>query len=278
MMLAQKLTEEPITLEINVKDRGRMILDMNDSAQFPLYYGIYEWRDAPTLKTLAAKSETILDIGGNIGQMALFFATLAKKVYTFEPISEKAQRLKKQISLNRLEEKIELSTYALSSSKGKVRFALPPSDNGGIGSTVIMNENESVIIEVDTITLDEFIEEKGIINIDFIKMDIEGAELFALKGMTKLLSSANKPILVLEMTLSMMKQAGYSPGELLLFLSSYGYKCYAFTPGGLSGPLTEVSPSSENYCFLTENHSKIDRICKIISPNLKILCNFMLTW
>lgn len=264
MMLAQKLTSEPITLEVLTKDRGRMILDLDDSAQFPLYYNIYEWRDTPTLSIVASGSRTILDIGGNIGQMALFFAQFAKTVHTFEPIPAKAKRLQEQIILNKLNNKVQLCPLALSNTKGSLRFAMPKAGNGGTGSTVIMDEAASDIIEVQTITLDEYITTNSIKDIDLIKMDIEGAELFALNGMTNLLSSPNKPILILEMTLSMMKKAGYSPDDLVSFLGQFGYDCFEFTYQGLRGPVKEVFPASENYCFLTKEHTLRPKISSLI--------------
>jgi FkbM family methyltransferase len=264
MMLVHKLADEPITVEVETKDRGRMVLDLQDEAQFPLFYNIYEWKDTPTLVTLASGSDVILDIGGNIGQMAMLFARYAKKVYTFEPIPEKGDRLQQQINLNDLQSKVTLSRLALSEHPGKLQFAMPTDDNGGIGSTVIRKDRPSRIIEVEAETLDNFLDQNGVTNVDFIKMDIEGGELFALKGMSKLLSGQRKPIVVLEMTISMMQPAGYGPKEILDVMSGYGYECYAFERNGLSGPHTTVNPQSENYCFLTKAHVAKTHIANII--------------
>jgi len=95
-------------------------------------------------------------------------------------------------------------------------------------------------------------------------MDIEGAELFALQGMTKLLSNEKKPIIILEMTLIMMTQAGYSPKDLLEFLGQFGYRCYEFSKKGLHGPIENVFPASENYCFLTGDHLQMEKTAKIL--------------
>jgi FkbM family methyltransferase len=259
MMLVHNWAGEPVTVEVETKDRGRMKLDLDDMAQFPLYYNIYEWRDTPTIIKLASGSRTILDIGGNIGQMALLFSTLSEKVYTFEPIPELANRLQENITLNQLNNKITLNRVALTNTKGKITFGLPPKGNRGTGSTIIADHLKEHIIEVDAITLDEFIQNNSIQNVDFIKMDIEGAELFALEGMKGLLES-ERPILLLEMTISMMKQAGYTPKELLAFLAAYGYECYEITKQGLKGPLSNPEPASENYCFLTEKHVSLPKV------------------
>jgi FkbM family methyltransferase len=262
-MFTQKIASEPITVEVRTKDRGKMLLDLDDEAQFPLYYNIYEWRDTPTIISLISGTNTILDIGGNIGQMALLFAKYANKVFTFEPIPAIADKLERNIQLNKLEHKIILSRIALSNSKGKIKFGLPPDSNRGTGSTILTEQSKHNVIEVDATTLDEFIEQNTISGVDFIKMDIEGAELFALQGMQNLLSKEEKPILILEMTISMMKQAGYTPKELMGFLSQFGYECYEFSRGGLQGPVSEVHPQSENYCFLTKKHVSLEKVRRI---------------
>jgi FkbM family methyltransferase len=264
MMLIHGWAGEPVTVEVNTKDRGKMKLELDDEAQFPLYYNIYEWRDTPNIIKLAQGSNIILDIGGNIGQMALLFAKLANKVYTFEPIPEVGDRLAENIELNGLGDKVILSRVALTNFSGQITFGLPPKGNRGTGSTILAEHLRSRTIQVKATTLDEFITEMGISGIDFIKMDIEGAELFALQGMEQTLTR-EKPILLLEMTISMMKQAGYSPKDLLDFLSKYGYECYEIRKNGLIGPLNDPHPNSENYCFLTSNHLSNQKIRAIIA-------------
>jgi len=253
MMLLHKYVSEPITVEVKTKDRGTMKLDLQDEAQYPLYYNIYEWKDTPTIRKLVSGSRTVLDIGGNVGQMAMLFAQYAKKVYTFEPIPEKAERIVKQIELNDLEAKVFVHRIALSSTPGMIKFELPTIENEGIGSTVIRGLKNARIVEVEADTLDHFVTTHTLTDIDFIKMDIEGGELYALQGMKDVLSTS-KPIVILEMTLSMMKMAGYSPKDILDLMSANGYSCYMFEKRGLSGPHTTITPQSENYCFLTAEH------------------------
>ncbi|HYM20356.1 MAG TPA: FkbM family methyltransferase [Candidatus Kapabacteria bacterium] len=263
MMAVHGWASEPVIVEVTTKDRGRMRLELDDEAQFPLYYNIYEWRDTPTIKILAEGSNIILDIGGNIGQMALLFSKLAKKVYTFEPIPEVADRLQENIDLNGLNEKIILSRIALTNFSGQIAFGLPPKGNRGTGSTVLAEHLKARTIQVGATTLDEFVSSRGISGVDFIKMDIEGAELFALQGMKQLLAR-EKPIVILEMTISMMRQAGYQPKDILDFLREFGYDCFEITKNGLKGPLKDPHPASENYCFLTNDHRMQPKIKAIL--------------
>ncbi len=254
MMFVQRIAGEHITVEVTTKDRGKMKLDLWDEAQFPLYYNIYEWKETPTIIQLVKDCRTVLDIGGNIGQMALLFAQYAQRVHTFEPVPAKADRLDYNIKINGLEHKIYLHSAALSDSIGTIQFYLPTEDNGGIGSIVGANTGEVNVLSVNSDTTDHFILENNVTNIDLIKMDIEGGELFALRGMTGLLGSSNKPIVIMEMTRKMMDAAGYTSTDMLTIMENCGYSCYKFSKNGLTGPLTLVEPYSENYCFLTEQH------------------------
>lgn len=262
MMLFHKHVSEPITVEVKTKDRGTMVLDLEDEAQFPLYYNIYEWKDTPTIRALVQGSRTVLDIGGNIGQMAMLFIQDAKQVHTFEPIPEKAARLAEQIKLNGLGDRVFVHRLALSAQPGMIKFELPTVENEGIGSTVIRGLKNARIVEVEADTLDHFVAARKITDIDFIKMDIEGGELFALKGMGQVLSDA-KPVVILEMTQSMMEAAGYVAKDILEVMAKYGYRCYRFEKSGLSGPHSRIEPQSENYCFLAETH--------ILRPNIQSL-------
>ena len=254
MMALHPLLSEPITVEVKTKDRGRMLLDLEDSAQFPLYYNIYEWKDKPTLEKLVQGTRTVVDIGGNIGQMALLFAQYAKRVITFEPIPRLADRLEEQIKLNALDGIILLRREALSDHEGTLQIELPTIENGGSGSTILTHAISSTSIEVKAKRLDTVLNEIGIGDVDFVKMDIEGAELFALRGMTELLREPHGPIMVLEMNQKMMDLAGYSASDIIKFLGRFDYRCYRFMKSGLEGPLSVVQPHIENYCFLTSEH------------------------
>jgi FkbM family methyltransferase len=262
MIAVHKYVSEPIAVEAEVKDRGRMILELDDLMQFPVYYNIFEAKYDTALYALLDGCDVTIDVGGNIGQYALLFARHSNKVYTFEPMPKMIDRLQKHIAMNHLEGKLILVTKALSNKKDTLKFALPKSQNSGTASTIMGGSgNLQDIIEVEAITLDEFVQEEKISGrIDLIKIDIEGAELFAVQGMKNVLA-ANKPALILEINNEMMGLAGYTSMDIQNYLSEFGYKAYEMTKRGLRGPVTDIHSVSENYCFLTE-----DRINK---PKIK---------
>ena len=77
---------------------------------------------------------------------------------------------------------------------------------------------------VGSTTLDEFFLADS--QIDFIKMDIEGAETAALEGMENLIKKSGNLKLVTEFNPNLLKTAGHSPVEFLNKLAGYGFKLY----------------------------------------------------
>jgi len=78
--------------------------------------------------------------------------------------------------------------------------------------------------ECNVKTLDDFINKKKI-KIDFIKCDVEGAELFVFLGAKKVLLE-HKPIIFCEMLRKWCKKFKYHPNEIILLFYKLGYKCF----------------------------------------------------
>lgn len=266
MMLVHGWAKEPVTVEVETKDRGRMVLELDDIMQFPVYYNIFEAKYDHVMKTLLIGSDVVIDVGGNIGQYALLFTKYARKVYTFEPMPKMIARLKRHIDMNGLNGKLVLISKALSNKPDTIQFELPKSANSGTASTVLGRvANSAEIINVEAVRLDDLVASGEIAGrIDLVKIDIEGAELFALEGMAGILQLPEKPILILEMNEEMMGLAGYGAAEIQSYLAQFGFKPYEITKRGLRGPNERIASDSENYCFLTAEHTSKPAIKALI--------------
>ncbi len=125
------------------------------------------------------EGDIFLDCGGCSGETALWAAiNKAKKVYTFEPSSENKKYIKKNIKNNNMENIIEHIPLAIGNTTGFIYFE-ESQDNPGAAHQVFTDTQST--IKVPVTTLDIWCEENNIIP-TFIKMDIEGAEMLALKG------------------------------------------------------------------------------------------------
>lgn len=129
----------------------------------------------------AVEGDIVLDCGACWGDTALYFANEVGqqgKVYSFEFIDSNVKIFNLNISANPyLADRIILIKNPLW-SESNVSFYV--NDNGP-ASKVTETPREN-LNKINTITIDSFVEDYNISKINFIKMDIEGAELNALKG------------------------------------------------------------------------------------------------
>lgn len=130
------------------------------------------------------RGDFVIDGGGCFGDTALYFSYESGdegKVFSFEFIKENIDIFNKNVSLNpNFRKNINLVQYPLWSAPGKNLYVI----NDGPASKVLLDKPDGdVPIEIiKTISIDEFVKVNNIKKIDFIKLDIEGAEPEALCG------------------------------------------------------------------------------------------------
>lgn len=141
----------------------------------------YEYQNG-TISIKAEPGDYVIDAGGCWGDTALFFSNAVGdtgKVYSYEFIPGNLNLFRKNLSLNPLLEKaINIIERPVWETSGEPMFFI---DNGP-GSTVFFDENKKHDGKVLSLSIDDLVTENNISKIDFIKMDIEGAEPYALKG------------------------------------------------------------------------------------------------
>lgn len=135
-------------------------------------------------------NSTIIDAGANIGVFSLFARHLSSgcEIYAFEPTTKIFNVFQKTIVENNLSNQIHLFNMALG-DKDK-RMTLMQSRNGLESGNMLADSNclggrESSFVgskEVSMMTLDKFVQERGVEKVDFIKIDTEGYEKQIIKG------------------------------------------------------------------------------------------------
>lgn len=172
----------------------------------------------------------VIDIGAHIGYYTLLFSKLVGsngKVYAFEPDPDNFSILQKNTENLK---NVEIFKVALSDLEGKIGF-YKIHDSTGCHS-IVLPEAEAEKIIVDSTTLDSFLEYKKINKVNFIKIDIEGGEPFAFKGMKKIINNSSTISIISEFNPEAIEQSNKNPKDFLNEIRKNGLKTYAIKEKG----------------------------------------------
>lgn len=175
----------------------------------------YEPELIPWLKQLRP-GQTVIDIGANIGVFSLRASRIVGpkgRVISFEPISQSCAVLRKNAELNHCKNMVIIEK-ALGDTAGTIKIRT----SGHLSSASIMNSDFVHETEVGLTTLDQEIKRLGLCSVDTIKMDIEGAEPLAIRGMGSVISTYHPMILFEngpagEATCQLLESLGYEIGN-----------------------------------------------------------------
>jgi len=188
------------------------------------------------------------DLGANLGQYSLLGATRVGptgSVHSFEPSERMHAELQFNVGLNDLHCICRLNRAAVSDTAGTARLSkyAPGGEVYASLGTQQWARNARVIghEEVRTVTLDKYVSEHGIGRVDLIKMDIEGAELLALRGACHLLQGPCSPTIVFEIADVNTEGFGYRAADIVNYLKERGYSvCHLRENGSIGGAIDET--------------------------------------
>jgi len=116
------------------------------------------------------EGSVVVDVGGNIGAFSLAASLRAAVVYTLEPVRANFEMLRRNIELNKAGN-IIAERLAMAGENGECEMSV-----AGVSSSMHYREAKAKVEKVPTITLERFLEERGISQVDYLKMDCEGSE------------------------------------------------------------------------------------------------------
>ena len=211
--------------------------------------------------------QTFYDIGANIGWHSLNLSARYRNAdyYCFEPIPETYQQLLENIRLNKFSN-IHTYNLALSDRQGQQTFYFYQACSGNASAVNLTGRDDVSAIECRLERLDEFMEKSGLPAPEFIKCDVEGAELMVFKGASKTLSE-HKPIIMTEILRKFSAKYGYNPNEIFENLAGIGYRAFT-TDGRCLIPFKKMNEETieTNFFFLHEtSHGK--EISRYQQPN-----------
>ncbi len=170
----------------------------------------------------------VLDLGAHIGGFALAAAALGCDVFAIEASPRNAELLRLSACRNGFDNLTVLHA-AVSSQPGEVAFSCH-GPWGHLASSVTNLPS----ITVPAVRGDDVLAERGWTQVDFLKIDVEGSEVAAIEGMSRLLGAENAPLVVVEANRYTLGFYGKSPQDLWTALRQLGYTLYQVQPEKLA--------------------------------------------
>lgn len=210
-----------------------MLLNPTEHIQQQLFwYGHYEKELGELLKKIVRPGDVFLDLGANIGYFSLLVAINSPfaNIISFEPVKDLFQNMNDNISLNNLKNISTINAAAGEISEEKDLLISTP-DNSGM-SSFRQPENYSGKKErVKVVPIDEWFKTSGLSKIDIIKLDIEGSELAALKGMKDVLQK-QRPILIVEVNPETLSMFNLRPSDIYDYLKQLNFEGFLILDNG----------------------------------------------
>jgi FkbM family methyltransferase len=217
---AERLVRSALRTEVTDVLGHRMRLDAKDRGELAIH-GIYEPLATNLVRAELRPGDVVLDIGANIGYYTLIFAKgvgPAGRVFAFEPEPGNFALLEENVAANGYGN-ATLARVAVSDRAGRAEIYLD-ADNAG-DCRMYDSHDRRPSVNVETVRLDDHLARLD--RIDLIKMDIQGAEPAALRGMHGLLERHRKVKLLLEFWPYGLQLFGADPKEFLGTLCEAGF-------------------------------------------------------
>lgn len=238
-------------VDIDNFDRDlRMRINCSWPMGFSIYWtGFHEFREMLFLNKFLNEDMVFVDVGANMGEYSLFAAKRLHKgkVLAFEPLPKMFAMLVANISLNQFTNVVAFQ-YGLSDRDDVMPIHEVEDAHEGLstffpGKRIINNK-----VDVALKNFDREFENFGISRIDFIKIDIEGGELGALKGAQKSIERF-KPAVMVEINQPTYEAAGYSVEDVYQFFKEISYTPFEINKQGDLIP-SSVKPKFQNIVFV----------------------------
>lgn len=237
------------------------------------------------LKNIIIKGQNCLHIGASDARHSYVMSRIIGngQVYAFEPSSYSYGHLALMVKLHRLK---NVHTYhsAVSDKAGSVCLITPQKSTGHAGRsfafisrlenadkkrTDIVSENATKE-DVPAISIDEFVREKNVDAIDFVRCDTEGSEMLILQGASKTIEK-NKPSLLIEIHSHALKEVFNSNAEEVSgFLFDHGYLMFR-EDDGIIHKVEKVDESEKWKDYFFIHPDRFDNLPE--GPFRKILFN-----
>lgn len=206
---------------------------------------------------------SFVDIGAHQGLYTLLASRAvgsSGQVLAFEPSPRELRRLRWNLLLNRCRN-VRVIPSALGNSEGTAELFVCFGRETGCNSLRPPAVSEPLRkVRVPITILDRYLEVTGIDEVDFMKIDVEGAELEVLKGASRLLTNS-KPFILCELADVRTGPWEYQSVEIYEFLATRGYQWFSITPEGRLRLCPKKEHFHENLVAAPQEKLRLVAVC-----------------
>lgn len=221
-----KNIEGNLKTEFTEVQGSKMFLDPGDSLDLSIN-GVYGELDTKIVREQIKEGDIVVDVGANIGYYTLIFAQLvgkSGKVIAFEPEPKNFEILKKNIAINNYDNVI-VEQKIVSEKCGSMKLYV--SDSDIVGHRIQQMGDLEHFVEVESVTLDDYMKKLNLDEkVNFIKIDVEGAEPNVLEGSKEILEKNDHLKIFTEFNREVVKNYGTDPKKMIDLLYEKGFEIY----------------------------------------------------
>lgn len=238
-------------------------LARNDACGQAMLCDGYERSERRFVENFLRPGMTVLDIGAHHGLYSLLASRkvgVRGRVLAFEPSARERNNLRRHLRLNRCKN-VEVESVALGAESGWGQLFIVDGIETGCNSLRPPDVSDPTVKVPTAIeTLDDCLGRRGICHADFVKIDVEGAELEVFQGATGLLKRQPRPIILAEVQDLRTAPWGYAAREIVEFLLPYGFRWFRLAEAGLQPLQADRGRLDENLVAIPQERELLDPV------------------
>jgi FkbM family methyltransferase len=226
---------------------GAWWIPRNDHVSRPLLNGTFEVAELAFVQRFLQPGMTVLDVGAHHGLYTLLASKRVGrkgKVFAFEPSPRERKALRMHLRIN-LCSNVTVQAHAVGSEDTESILYVVESWAAGCNSLKPPDVPAEISrTRVHVVRLDDWLAEFKIERVDFIKLDVEGAELAVLRGARKFLERRPRPVILVEVQDIRTTPWGYAARDIVNILEQLEYTCLQLSP---QGQLLEIDTGRKEF-------------------------------
>lgn len=246
-------------IEVRQIGSHRIRLDHTIRATRLMAYGCYERNECRLLANWLPAGGVAIDCGANVGYMTAQMARAVGPrghVYAFEPSPTCIRALQNMVKENTDSNITVIPSAVAEAGRTTLYFETEHILSHGFGRIDVHPSDRHRNVtehEVQVTSLDDFFRDFELTRLDFVKIDVEGAEILVLRGMSELLGRGLRPNILLEISVGDgLTQAT----EIPEFLGRYGYQAFRVARQTHKIDVSKLSPEFHgNILFLPDQRT-----------------------